>query len=376
MRIRLRPVRELRAFDWVDYVLYLLATSGFVIPMSILIFTGEYPSFLGVEKDFGLAPNLLAEANQQWYQVTAGLFGLFVVLVYVRNYIVMHRIDDRRDGTHYIFYFVDYNLGVWSRLERIFRAMIVLWVLTTTIGAVRFVTSGIYILILEFYSSVIGLAAFQDITMIQGFFAYYGLVILVLFVLFMCWDIMNIASIGRHIRSRKFDCKTLGPPGAFDAVPRARKFIAAIPPTLSNAIPVYTIITYIQPRERNSGEMDTHREAGPFDGWAGVRERIAEGRLLRLYFNFSNKFVERMIGLTIGTLLFLSPALAGSGLIYQTIFVLIALGVYLVILWPEIIPTIRDAFYLLIDYVRYKASSWETPVCEGEAPQPNEGSAP
>ena len=222
----IRPAQELRALDWVDYLLYLAAAAGFVWPTFSLLSSGEVPAYLVADREAGLIPNFVGEAEQRSYQYTAFLFGLFVVLVYVRNYVIMHRIDSHKEARHYEFFFVSYNTHFWSWAERWVRALIVLWVLATTIGAFPPVTSAIHYVIREFVAHTAGLPTYQNISIIQGFFAYfYGFVILVLFILFLLWDMINLASISRQIKKGAFSNKCLGPPAAFSATARAETLI-------------------------------------------------------------------------------------------------------------------------------------------------------
>ena len=373
-----RSIRELRAFDWVDYVLYLLATAGFVWPTLSLLSTGEFPAHLISDREAGLLPTLGGEADQKWYQTTAGAFGLFVVLVYLRNYIMMHRIDDRRDGAHYEFFFVDYNLNGWSRSERIVRALIVLWVLTTTIGAVPPVTAIVHGLISEIVTHTIGLPSYQNLSITQGFFTYYGLVVLVLFCLFILWDSINIWSIGRQVKAKRFDGRSLGPPAAFNMA-RARNFEAAFPETLANAVPVYSLVTYIRPRGRTFGSTSTDCDSEPFDCWSNVRSNIEQGKLFRLYFKASNKFVERFVGILIGGLLFLTPFLSDAS-VFQMIVVLMAFGTYLAVLNIELWFTLTNATRLFFDYFFFASRSWEpepsTPAPVAPPPEIDEEKAP
>jgi hypothetical protein len=352
-----QSTRELRAFDWVDYILYLLATYWFASAAMVLILTGEPPDSLPLK--FGLSPNLTNESDQGFYRFLVSVFAVFVIFVYLRNYIVMHAIDDRKDGEHALFYFVDYNTGWWSRSERLFRALIVLWVLTTAIGTVPFVTNAVWKAIEWFVSSIVGYVTFQELTLMQAFFAFYGFVIFVLFLLFIAWDTVNIFSISRQMKTNAFDKCVLGP-DKFGEVIGERDLDFAIPEKYQRIIPVYSIVAYISPRKFVLGDI-----AKPTKGLGPsgkIQKAVAEGALFKLYVSLSRKFMERLTGLTVGALLLLVP-LIGEG---ATSIVLLgtllgALFVYGTVMISYVPETIKGAFQYFMDFLRYAAPRWTDP---------------
>ena len=253
------------------------------------------------------------------------------------------------------------------------RALIVLWVLATTIGAFPPVTSAIHYVIREFVAHTAGLPTYQNISIIQGFFTYYGFVILVLFILFLLWDMINLASISRQIKKGAFSNKCLGPPAAFSATARAENYDKAIPEDLAKASPVYTLVAYIRPRARAFAPSDADSKQEQFDCWSSVRLGIESGALLKLYFKGSRKFIERLTGLIIGAVLLISPFLSGDGLIWQAIAIVVAFTTYLVILNVLIWRSTVDAGYLLLDFFRFYSRAWgaePNPPAPAVPPQP------
>lgn len=363
------PTTGLRAFDWADYVLYLLAIIGFALPFISIIQTGEFPSFLNLKKDVGILPSL---SQQDQYAITAYIFLAFVVYVYIRNYIVMHRIDNRSDGWYHLLYFINYNNGWWYRVERIVRAAIILWVITSTIGVVPPVTYSIIVLIEFVVSQTVGFAHFQNLSAIEVFFSYYGFVIVVLFILFLIWDLINIVSIGNQVKAGRFASKVLGPINGCQAVAIARGYGFAIPESLQQAIPVYSLVAYIQPRTRTVGEMAGTESDEVLR--SRVRDHVENGRILRLYFNGSGKFRERAGGFLIGLILLSTPWLSAELRVLQPLGIVAALVLYVPVMLRDVRDTGRNAFVYLFHYFFYAPPDWETlERCGDFQPSDDEG---
>lgn len=347
--------RESRAFSWVDYILYLITTYWFAYSAIRLISTGTPPNFL--PNDFGIRGSLKEESDNFIYTIFASLFTIFLIFVYIRNFIVMHAIDDRRDGEHKLFYFVDYNLGHWSRLERIVRALIVLCVLTSAFGAVPLVTNTLWKTIELIFSSTVGYAAFQNITFMHGFFAYYGLVAFILFTLFITWDIINILSISRQIKSNIFKRHSFAHGNEhFSEVIHSRELDYAIPHCYKNTTPVYCIVAYIRP---SIGLIPG--DIGKFHNRPSrrkkIEDRVQNGALLTLYFSFSKKFTERMTGLLVGLFLLLAPLSEEKGSIFL-FCAFVGLIVYAMNMWTYTLETVGAAVGHLSDFLRYVPRHW------------------
>lgn len=176
--------RAPRAFDIVDLVLYSLATGLFMWRI--------------------VAALLKSHVSLQLLFANLFIF-LFVSFVFIRNYIVMRSIDDREAmGT---LQFVGYGVGLLGLIERIFRALIVFIVITTPQGIFKIVNVPIEYCEDWFFSWSVHYMrqwGLMDVsqpthTALNAVFPYYGAVLLILFVLFIGWDIVNVWSMRKQI---------------------------------------------------------------------------------------------------------------------------------------------------------------------------------
>lgn len=341
------PAQRLRAFDWVDYILYTLATLGFGISILSILWSGSLPAWLVSKKDFGVAPAL---DQPQQYSITIVVLGLFVVFVYMRNYLVMHRIDNRSDSNESLFRFLDFNNRGWYRAERIVRALIVLWVITSTIGVFQPVTILIDGVIERVVTATMGYSIFLNMSVLERFFTYYGFVLFVLFSLFILWDVINLVSISRQIKSGKFSDCVAG--AADDDLADSTACIYAMPDALKHAIAVSSLVAYIRPRDKLLNDLSIGKQGIKSRNW--VKGCVSSGMLVRLYFRKSAKFVERAAGLSIGTILLLTPW-AGS----QYIAILIALVFYLTVMLGEVGDTLHHVLHYFSGYVRHTPEDWD-----------------
>ncbi len=364
MSQRKGPMTNMGAFDWADYILYLLAILGFVVPFFSIINTGKFPEMFYFQGGIVTLPSLhegdLQLAQQAQYNFTAYVILVFLFYVYVRNYIVMHRIDRRSEGRYHLLYFVSYNNVGWFHAERFIRALIVLWVITSTIGVISFVTNFIFWLLNMAVSETESYTHFLELTPLQLFFSYYGIVITVLFILFFIWDLLNIFSISRQIKAGKFVGKTLGPANGFNNIVAAHGYDFAVPSDMQQVIPVYSLIAYIQPVKK---EIGTIGAAAAHRRQTRIQEQVRTGKIARIYFFQSGKFRERMGGFLIGLLLLSTPWLDEDTLIFQPIGILVALALYLPVVRRDLWDTIRSLFIFIGHYLLYWPPNWETDQC-------------
>jgi hypothetical protein len=351
-----QSTREIRAFDWVDYILYILATGWFAWLAFVLIRTGVPPESLSLK--FGTAPSLKGQSDQALYEAVVFFVSVFVVFVYLRNYIVMHAIDDRKDGKHTQFYFVDYNFGLWSLAERVFRAMIVLWVLTTAIGAVPFVTNYIWTFLQFILSFFIDPVDFLEISSIEAFYVYYGFVVLVLFILFIIWDSINIISISNQMKMGSFNGCSFGADTDYKRVIGIRNLGFSIPDHYKSIIPIYSMVAYIRPRKIAIGDLGSADEEN--SSREKIRKSVSDGKLMSIYWAFSYKLIERFTGLSIGLALMFVPIVDDKSTLLITIIVM--MGFYLSVMFSYGWETLKGVCFHFVDFPRYVALHWREPA--------------
>lgn len=178
-----RAARERpRAFELIEYFLYLLATIAF-------------------------AANLWKTATATATQVTPGyivanaVIVAFIIYVFLRNYFVMHAIDSRRHRENNEFPFVDGNSGAMDIVERILRAAIVFAVIATPKNVIAPISDAVAFLARFFLAQVnrvldrLGIehvVPAPDNTALTNLFPYYGTLAGILFLLFLLWDLTNV----------------------------------------------------------------------------------------------------------------------------------------------------------------------------------------
>lgn len=223
----------------------------------------------------------------------------FAILVLARNYMVMHSIDNRDRHPAPELRFLDHNLGLEDFAERVLRALIVIVVVISpkrllfglpeaVVGAVdRLYGAGLArISMTEAMTPRIHSEAFTALS-------YYGAVLLILFVLFILWDVSGMWAVGRGVR----------------------RDLTAAPTIEAESLPaVVSAIDY----------MNSAR-SGDLDSWS--LRRVRAGNVLAIYI-WSAKARERYAGLFCSILMIVS-ALSGLSPIIVVVFGAGALG-YLV----------------------------------------------
>jgi hypothetical protein len=265
---------HLRAFDIVDYVLYMMAIIVFVFK--------SWPILIQLKS----APNL----------AVPDLFILgFVVTVFLRNYVVMHAIDNRHEGDD--LQFVALNVGWRYRLERILRALIVFVVITTPkdvfdfiSGPVTVISNNIQSIVSSFVPPIFYEAQKPPHPEISSFFSYYATLLLLLFLLFIAWDLTNVFSVASAIKNKRivWGQKSEGSSGKSE-------------PVFHEA--VNTLMIYFNIADRvTRGGIKTVSFSGFFVHEEYGEARVRDAKLLRIYFNLrSVKSWERVFGLLVAS---------------------------------------------------------------------------
>lgn len=360
---------HLRAFEWIGFLLYGVATCAFFLSVVQLLF-GDPSNASPALNKLGVTPNFTNEASYGQLEIMVGIFLGFMVLVYVRNYIVMHRIDTRRDQflnaqdqlepRHKIYSFVDFNIRAAYRTERFFRAAIVLWVLTSTIGAFSFVNELINYVVKLLIVSIKSQTYYLDVTMIEGFAGYYGFVVIILFGLFVLWDMTNLISMGQVARQEELARCLSGNSDEFMEV--AKAYEDEIPKKFHQNSAVYSIIAYIRPKKPAGENPESMQKANRAKAWSQeTYTRISKGEFLKIYILSSCKFRERLAGLFIGFLLFATPLFGESLHILQTFAFILAMTKYLYYLDFKNIfkDTLFTTIRFLFGYLFFAPSSFE-----------------
>lgn len=250
-----------RAFSLVEWLLYVYAASSLIGELGAALSNGAVP-----------LQNKLA----------IGLMIVFAILVLMRNYMVMHAIDNRDRHPAPELAFLDFNVGWEDVLERILRAAIVIVVVMSPKGLLLFapdvvtqVVDGAYARMLEGlrrwgYETGQGL-----VDQSYAGVSYYGSVLFVLFLLFVLWDLVGMWAVGRGVRRAGASLGGTKPDPAFDPA-------------------VQSAIDYM-----NSPRLGEPRP------WA--LERIRAGNLMLPYMA-SAKARERAAGLVFAALMIISGA--------------------------------------------------------------------
>ena len=339
---KMEPTYRLRAFDWIDYLLYVFATAGFVFP-TVEVLTKGISTYSNPAYKLSINPSYSGSIDEAELRLAGMFFIVFVVLVYVRNYIVMHRIDNRREANILVYDFVSYNSGLTYHLERLVRALIVLWVLTSTVGVFPPLTNIVIGGIKTAVVSTLSQSAFEDITPTQAMLTYYGVVIVILFLLFLIWDLINVFSLGSLIKSGVFHSRYPGNNIECCKLLDTRK--AAVPDAYRNIRAVYSIVAYMRPL----GYAKTLMDGSRVPTYLTSRKRVAEGRLLLTYL-FSLKFLERVLGLAIGVTILSTVWIPADWAYAQPLLVVGGLTAYFIVLVSEWSDTISSFIWYLPKY--------------------------
>ncbi len=175
----------MEAFDLTDYILYAYAIVKFVVATRQV----------GLQLD-------------DWNKISwaYGLLLASITVIFVRNYSVMHAIDQHKHQMNLTF--IQDN----SILERIFRFLIVAVVVVTPKNLFPRITdlvsnaSSYYV---DSIASIFGLSRASDThndTAFHDIFYYYGTVIAMLFFLFWIWDVIQAFNIRKEISSNSINC--------------------------------------------------------------------------------------------------------------------------------------------------------------------------
>lgn len=348
-----RP-RDLRAFDWIGFLLYVAATISFVAIALPLLFELQTPGLF--PESFGLTPTLYDEENSIAHRVIISAFALFVSFVYLRNYVVMSAIDSRKSNGYLLFYFVDYNRGFLNWLERFFRALIVIIVLITPIHFYPTVTDFIWRTIIgSIYSATAGFSSFELLTPAQSFSIYYGSVIVFLFLSFIAWDVINLISISKQIRKGAFQGHpSVGPDNDFMSVAGAMDSKFSMPVEMEKIVPVYSIVTYVRPRKKVIGDLEVETKRDQYE--QKMKSFVHQGRLLCLYIR-GKKSTERGLGLLIGVAMLAMPFIPAHStypvsILSLSSYVFVSLVIwYFATMWSSIIETITSSVRYLFEYL-------------------------
>lgn len=292
---------RLRAFDLVDYILYSLAMINFWVLAYKGFIGNNYEYYASRLPRIGNIPNITdgeAVGGQAPLAqlLIFGFFLCFVTVVYLRNYVIMHSIDNRRGGYFPRYDFVSHNTGWHYNIERVLRALIVLWVLTTTVGVVPIVTS----ILSDFITTVTNKFTIPlwstNLSPIDALMAYYGLVIVILFLLFVLYDVINVSAVQSQARKNKLTTTT--DPNLW------RKVVAnkgvEVPIHLRSKPAAFSIIAYMGFKTSSQSEIQS--------GVNNLRRQkysilLDNDRFVATYF-LSRKFRERISGALIGILAF------------------------------------------------------------------------
>jgi len=296
-----RTSEELTAFDAVGWTLYAFAALVFAVPTLFLASGVVPPDYLNL--NLTLYPTLTEERSLKF--VTYGAVA-FVTWVYMRNYVVMHSIDNRNGYKYYNYYFVNYinsNCGLWgisySVWEKIFRFAIIIWVTSTAVGTAAIISDFLQWITQKIVIASLGLNAYENLNSFEKIFNYYGFILFTLFMLFTLWDLSSIFGIASRIKDGDFDGLGDGTDEMYRDVISQRNLEYAIPDKFRRAVPVYSIIAYMYPLHLGKGELfqqDSNRSRK-------IQERVEQGSLFRIYWG-SKKFFERLFGLLLSAALF------------------------------------------------------------------------
>ncbi len=262
--LRLHSDARLRAFDIVDYVLYWLATLAFVTRISYAI------------ASHSSTPDIIFSN----FTILA-----FVTTVFLRNYVVMHAIDNRVESDD--FTFVSYNDGWLDRFERTLRALIVFIVITTPEGVIDYITIAIKYLASDAQGKLGALVSYAPGLIsapqagqsdINSIFPYYAVLLFWLFVLFIAWDVVSVLTISRGLKS------------GLIVAPKSSEH-----PETHDAVVALMIYCLLANRLVSGGKATIHYKESYRRNDYGQR-RVEKGQLLRLYIG-SPKFGERVFGL-------------------------------------------------------------------------------
>lgn len=172
----------MQAFDLVDYILYIYAV--FSIIKNLFTITWD---------TYGVTPlaSWLSPESQILF-VNLVLVG-FIFVVYARNYMVMHGIDSRNFRNSDKLCLINLNTGGFDVLERLFRFLIVFVVIASAKKIFWFLTEG-FNLLRDGVVNIIQLSSHSKLTPHAENFSYYAIILLVLFILFVIYDLIIIFS--------------------------------------------------------------------------------------------------------------------------------------------------------------------------------------
>jgi len=345
---------QMRAFDWADFLLYLFAI--FFISPLIVVSLGFIPwDMLDYGSSRELITNLSGEKAQARYRWTTLISSLFVIFVYLRNYSVMHQIDNRLAYKVRRFGFIDKNEGWFYRLERFFRALIILWVVTSMYGLFEFVTNFVE----EVRNIFVNENQLHPLT--DGA-TYYCTVLIILFVICILYDFINVKSVDHAITNQKLSKRNRKRSEAFAANIDLPFYTECIPERLKNVEEVYTLLAYVKPHVPTVGvsavEVDGKRDERQkeYDRRAkNISAKIDAGKFSHVYFK-SQKFWERIFGISAAIFLIWATQSDSSG-DYIDILRLTCFGIIFILLyffalgWREVFPTILVVPRYLFSYI-------------------------
>ena len=167
-----------RATDFVTFILYLYALGTifflYLDPFSFMV---------------GLYHNLESDESEILTRFVSLIFSFLIAIVYIRNYSVMSRIDNRnyniktdnkgKDNIDYVF--VNFNTGWLDFSERSFRFLIIFTI---------FWSSQAY-----GYQYISYLLELDKALKVEIYTIYYSIILIVLFFLFIVYDLINVYSV-------------------------------------------------------------------------------------------------------------------------------------------------------------------------------------
>lgn len=221
------PLRPVGAFEFLELLIYGYAVIRFFLDV------------LGAFADFLLSSSNHPDTEHALMAADVALLGFIFIAVVARNYIVMQSIDhkDYTEGESYIF--LDRNEPWFRRAEKSLRFLIVFVVIVTPrhssdfiryftqppVNAVRFaLESGVSLWMrlmdsvardaLHLLAKITGDGRFDAVgawvtarsttAAPSGYhdtLGYYGGLLFILFLLFVLWDLVNVAALRRRMRS-------------------------------------------------------------------------------------------------------------------------------------------------------------------------------
>lgn len=298
---------QMRAFDWIDLVLYAFAI--FYLVPAALMAAGLVPLDWF---DYGVGRSFLTDHAMQEQQAAYRLPLIFTVFfsifVYLRNYMVMHQIDSRRSYEIKAFAFVNNNKGGFYFLERVFRAGIILWVLTSGYGYFAPVTDFIILL-----RTAALPASANEFLPFCDFLTYYCVVIFGLYLLCIAYDLVNVVSVSWAIKKDTFSAAVENYLEIYEAFRNEEVpdfYDTSFTEMVKSHPEIYSIVNYINPKIPGLGkstfdpEDTAKKRLEKYNRKSkNMTDRLTEGKIPTMYF-YGAKFRERIFGMATVTILF------------------------------------------------------------------------